>query len=201
GTRCRPPGAGRRRQARQPGQDRQRPGPRPGAVLLHGRRPHRPWRHGLFGLRRRTGQRPPLGTAARALGDALGRRRRRGARALRPVAGGAGPRRRRAGAVPAGRRVSQPRWLPVTLLALAALTSGWLVYRLRQADTAPVLMGPPRSDYTLQDFSLVALDAQGHEAFSVRGPRLARHPHLGTLDISEPRLRFPDAHGGIWTTR
>lgn len=97
--------------------------------------------------------------------------------------------------------MSQPRWLPVTLLALAALASGWLVYRLRQADTAPVLMGPPRSDYTLQDFSLVALDAQGHEAFSVRGPRLARHPHLGTLDISEPRLRFPDAHGGIWTTR
>ena len=97
--------------------------------------------------------------------------------------------------------MSLPRWLPATLLALAAAGSGWLVYRLGQGDEAPRLMGPPRSDYSLLDFSLVALDEEGREAFSVRGPRMARHPHLGTLDISEPRLRFPDGHGGVWTTR
>lgn len=97
--------------------------------------------------------------------------------------------------------MSLPRWLPVTLLALAAAGSGWLVYRLQQGDALPVLMGPPRSDYTLQDFSLTALDEQGREAFSVRGPRLSRHPHLGTLDIAQPRLRFPDASDQVWTTR
>lgn len=97
--------------------------------------------------------------------------------------------------------MSLPRWLPATLLALAAAGSGWLVYRLSQGDPAPSLMGPPRSDYSLLDFSLVALDEQGREAFSAEGPRLARHPHLGTLDISQPRLRFPDAAGGVWTTR
>lgn len=94
-----------------------------------------------------------------------------------------------------------PRWLPATLLALAAAISGWLVYQLYRAEPPAALMGPPRSDYSLLEFSLVALDAGGQEAFSVTGPRLARHPHLGTLDVSQPRLRFPDAHGGIWTTR
>lgn len=93
------------------------------------------------------------------------------------------------------------RWPAIAVLALAAALSGAWLYHLRQRDLPPALIGPPRSDYTLEAFELVALDAQGEESFSVQGPRLARHPYLGTLDIERPRLRSPDADGGLWTAR
>lgn len=94
-----------------------------------------------------------------------------------------------------------PRWLPVTLLALLAAISGWWLYRLQRAEVPPALVGPPRSDYTLEAFELVALDSAGGESFSVQGPRLARHPFMGTLNIERPVMRFLDDGGAIWTTQ
>ena len=88
----------------------------------------------------------------------------------------------------------------VVLFLLAAL-SGWWVWRL-QADAAPPpLVGPPRSDYLLHDFSLIALDADGRESFAASGPRLTRHPGLGTLDVEQPRFSSPDANGDVWNSR
>ena len=91
-----------------------------------------------------------------------------------------------------------PRWLPAGVLAVVAAASGWLVYQLQRGEEPAPLYGPPRSDYVLIDFEMVALDETGGESFRVNGPMLARHPHLGTLDVKEPRFRFPDSGGGLW---
>jgi lipopolysaccharide export system protein LptC len=91
--------------------------------------------------------------------------------------------------------------LPILLLALLAAASGWLLWQLREQAPPAELLGPPRSDYSLETFELVALDAEGREAFHATGPRLARHPQLGTIEIEEPRLAFPDRHGEVWTSR
>jgi lipopolysaccharide export system protein LptC len=91
-----------------------------------------------------------------------------------------------------------PRWLPGLLLFLVAAGSGWLVWQLQRAEAPAPLYGPPRSDYVLIDFELVALDENGGESFRVNGPMLARHPNLGTLDVKEPRFRFPDSGGKLW---
>lgn len=87
------------------------------------------------------------------------------------------------------------------MLLAAAVLSGVWVWQLRKQDAPPSLVGPPRSDYALQDFSLIALDEAGKESFAASGPRLSRHPHLGTLDIEQPRFSSPDASGSVWTSR
>jgi lipopolysaccharide export system protein LptC len=94
-----------------------------------------------------------------------------------------------------------PRWLPAVLLLLAASASGWLLWKLREPETGPPLYGPPRSDYVLLDFELMALDENGAESFRINGPMLARHPHLATLDVQQPRFLFPDADGKPWNAR
>ncbi len=94
-----------------------------------------------------------------------------------------------------------PDWLPAILLALAATTSGLLLWHLYQAEEAPPLTGPPRSDYFLKDFELVALDPLGKESFRVTGPLLSRHQTLGTIAIEEPRFHFPTVEGEPWSAR
>lgn len=91
------------------------------------------------------------------------------------------------------------RTAAVLLVLVAAASSVW-VWQLRDDDEPPTLVGPPRSDYLLFDFELVALDGDGAESFYASGPSLSRHPHLGTLDIIDPRFSSPDASGDIWTS-
>jgi lipopolysaccharide export system protein LptC len=97
--------------------------------------------------------------------------------------------------------MSLPRWVPIALLALLAATSSWLVWQLRKEHEPPPLYGPPRSDYVLLQYELTALDDNGKESFRVSGPALARHPHLGTLNLEEPRFLFPDSEGKPWNAR
>lgn len=85
------------------------------------------------------------------------------------------------------------------LLVLAAGTSFW-AWQIRKSDAPPPLVGPPRSDYQLFDFDLIALDAEGKESFAASGPRLTRHPNVGSLDIEQPRFSSPDSKGKIWTS-
>lgn len=94
-----------------------------------------------------------------------------------------------------------PRWMPGATLLVAALCSSlalWLMYR---QDEPEPLVGPPRSDYFLVDFDLVALDSQGRESFHVSGPRLSRHPFLGTIEIEQPRFTLPAQDDGAWRAR
>jgi lipopolysaccharide export system protein LptC len=97
--------------------------------------------------------------------------------------------------------VTLPRWLPVLLLFVVAVATGWMVWQLNRGDEPPPLVGPPRSDYLLMDFELVSLDEKGSEAFRVNGPMLSRHPYLGTLDVQQPRFLFPDSEGKPWNAR
>jgi len=53
-----------------------------------------------------------------------------------------------------------------------------------------------RSDYTLYDFELVSLDADGREAFTLRAPKLTRDPSVRTLDIATPVFAIPPRVGG-----
>lgn len=77
----------------------------------------------------------------------------------------------------------------VLLLLLAALT-GWMVLQGRdRAGATGTAAAQP--DYVLEDFELVALDKQGHEAFTVRAPLLRRDPAVRTLDIATPLFLIP----------
>ncbi len=94
-----------------------------------------------------------------------------------------------------------PDWVPPAILFLAAAASGLALWQLYRTDEPEVLTGPPRSDYFLVDFELVSLDDHGKEAFSVTGPLLSRHPHLGTITIEQPRFLFPVEQAQPWTAR
>jgi len=92
----------------------------------------------------------------------------------------------------------------ITLLMLAgALLSGWSVWTQRNKDAAPA--GPVgRSDYVLDDFELIALDAQGKESFTLRAPKLVRDPKKKTLDIATPVFLIPPSDGSsgdAWEVR
>lgn len=97
--------------------------------------------------------------------------------------------------------MSPAQRIVAALLLVTAAFSGYWAWQLRKVDAPPALVGPPRSDYALHDFSLIALDETGKESFAASGPRLSRHPHLGTLDIEQPRFSSPDGEGGVWTSR
>lgn len=81
--------------------------------------------------------------------------------------------------------------MAIAVLALLAALTGWAVWQLRDRDLPPALTGPPRSDYFVEQYELISFDDTGAEAFWLRGPRLARHPQLGTLELEQPRLGMP----------
>lgn len=92
----------------------------------------------------------------------------------------------------------------LTLVLLAgAIASGWSLWRQRSAD-APAQRAMARPDYVLNDFELVALNAQGAESFTLRAPRLARDPASRTMDIATPLFVIPPkpgSDGQPWNVR
>ena len=53
---------------------------------------------------------------------------------------------------------AQRGWL--FLLLVVAAVSGWWLWSLNRDDDTPPLTGPPRSDYSLENFQLIAMDEQ-----------------------------------------
>jgi lipopolysaccharide export system protein LptC len=92
-------------------------------------------------------------------------------------------------------------WAILVLLALLAGGSQWLLWLLRQPDAGPGFVGPPRSDYLLEDFDLKVLNERGITSFTVRAPRLTRHPTDGTLSLDTPDMVMTDVHGRVWQAR
>lgn len=85
-------------------------------------------------------------------------------------------------------------------LLIAAAVSGWAVWTYRPPAQAR-LVKQVRPDYLLHDFELIALDRGGHEAFTLRAPRLERHPGDRTMTLATPEFRFPAREGGHWVMR
>jgi len=56
-------------------------------------------------------------------------------------------------------------WLVAALLALAGIALNIVYWITRQPTNEQTYAGPPRSDYTLTDFTLNALDADGKLSF------------------------------------
>ena len=80
------------------------------------------------------------------------------------------------------------------VLVVAAIVIGGALWRQHGADSTPLEQG--HSDYTLHDFELVSLDAQGNEAFTLRAPKLTRDPSVRTLDVVTPVFSIPPRQGG-----
>lgn len=92
------------------------------------------------------------------------------------------------------------RWPLLAALMLAAVLASWAAWLLRVRPPPPEDTGPPRSDYTLDDYHLVVLDKQGVESFTSDGPYLARDPYNESLSLNQPRFSFPSKDGnGTWT--
>lgn len=86
------------------------------------------------------------------------------------------------------------------VLLLAALFSGWSLWKQRQHDKPPSARSN-RPDYVLKDFEVVALDKLGKEAFTLRAPQLRRRPDDKTMTLDTPLFFFPDKAGAYWQTR
>ncbi|HJT97679.1 MAG TPA: LPS export ABC transporter periplasmic protein LptC [Rhodanobacteraceae bacterium] len=89
-------------------------------------------------------------------------------------------------------------WLVAALLALAGIALNIVFWITRQRINEQTFAGPPRSDYTLTDFSLNALDAQGRLSFQTTGPRLARRGDDGSIFVSTPDYVIYDGSGHEW---
>ena len=79
------------------------------------------------------------------------------------------------------------------VLAAAAVAIGASLWRQRDGGATPQQAG--RSDYTLHDFRLIALDAEGRESFTLSAPKLTRDPSAKTLDLATPLFTIPPRAG------
>ena len=86
----------------------------------------------------------------------------------------------------------------IAILAVIAFAAWMEVWLLRARDTGDDFVGPPRSDYTLNNFTLDALDRQGAYAFSVSGPRMARRGDDGSVYVTHPDYELVDNGGHLW---
>jgi lipopolysaccharide export system protein LptC len=84
------------------------------------------------------------------------------------------------------------------MLAVFALATQAVVWFLAPREEESAFVGPPRSDYTLTDFTLDSLDEQGQHAFSMTAPRMARRQDDGSIYITTPDYDIVDNSGNVW---
>ena len=89
-------------------------------------------------------------------------------------------------------------WFVAALLALAGIALNIVLWITRQRINEQTFEGPPRSDYTQSDFTLNALDAQGHLSFQTVGPTLARRGDDGSIFLTTPDYVIYDGSGHEW---
>ena len=88
--------------------------------------------------------------------------------------------------------------LIIAMLAVFALATQAVVWFLAPREEESAFVGPPRSDYTLTDFTLDSLDEQGQHAFSMTAPRMARRQDDGSIYITTPDYDIVDNSGNVW---
>lgn len=89
-------------------------------------------------------------------------------------------------------------WLAIAVLAVLAAATEVLVWLNRPPPRSDAYAGPPRSDYTLDDFTLNSLDDDGSLSLRVSGPRLARDGANGSIFVTRPRFALFDNAGNPW---
>jgi lipopolysaccharide export system protein LptC len=87
--------------------------------------------------------------------------------------------------------------LGVLVFIFVVGTSLWLWSRREKPE--PVPPKPPSSDYILINYTLTALNEEGKENFTVKGPQLQREPGGKALELQMPVFSFPDKKSGRWT--
>ncbi|HEU4665758.1 MAG TPA: LPS export ABC transporter periplasmic protein LptC [Dokdonella sp.] len=90
-------------------------------------------------------------------------------------------------------------WVIVFVLGLLAVGTEALLWLVRERTNEQTFAGPPRSDYTLGDFTLDALDSAGKRTFQVSGPRLARRGDDGSIFVDSPAYALVDGTGHPWS--
>ena len=89
-------------------------------------------------------------------------------------------------------------WVVAALLALAGIALNIVFWITRQRTNVDTFAGPPRSDYTLGNFTLNALDAEGKLSFQTVGPFLARRGEDGSIFVTTPDYVLYDGGGHEW---
>ncbi len=91
------------------------------------------------------------------------------------------------------------RGVLIAVLMVTGLVASFGAWLLRPLPPPDDSVGPPRSDYALDDYRLVVLDKLGKLSFVSTGPYLARNPNDETLSLNHPHFMFPDKGGkGDW---
>jgi len=89
-------------------------------------------------------------------------------------------------------------WVVAALLALAGIALNIVFWITRQRTNVETFEGPPRSDYTLGNFTLNALDGEGKLSFQTVGPFLARRGEDGSIFVTTPDYVIYDGGGHQW---
>ncbi len=89
-------------------------------------------------------------------------------------------------------------YLPLLLMALLALGTGWLV-RHTPAAAPPAAHVPPRQepDYTMHGFSVVRFAPDGRVAVRMQGERLRHFPATDRIEIDGVRIRSIGEDGRV----
>lgn len=90
----------------------------------------------------------------------------------------------------------------IVVLALAVGVAQVLLWWLRPANRNDQFVGPPRSGYSLRDFTLDAYGEDGHLSFRLRSPYLQRREGDESLYLNAPSFLLPPQHGAAglpWT--
>jgi lipopolysaccharide export system protein LptC len=88
--------------------------------------------------------------------------------------------------------------LGLFVLATLALASQMLVWWYAARERSEAFVGPPRSDYTLTDFRVDVLDADGAHSFTIVAPWLVRKEEDGSVYVTSPHYEIIDTAGNVW---
>lgn len=86
----------------------------------------------------------------------------------------------------------------LVLLIVAVAASQLLLWWLKPAPKPRQSAGPPRSGYSLNNFSLDVLTKHGTIGFHVQAPHLQRRDADESLFIDKPRFRIPGTDNTQW---
>jgi lipopolysaccharide export system protein LptC len=80
-------------------------------------------------------------------------------------------------------------------LALAIGVVQGLLWWLEPASKPQQMVGPPRSSYTLHEFTLDGYGPKGHMAYQLSAPQLERREGDASMYINQPRFVLPPKNG------